>query len=372
MSVKKVFEKVHKYLSFVFGIFIVLLCLSGSILVFEHDIKNFQHPELYKVSPGNATFSEIETNIKEAYPSGKIDRIYTPEGPFGQGTYLYRVKEGKTVHTLSIDPGTGEINGTEGDESPFIVWLKSFHSTLLIPVYGIDVVGWIGFILAFILITGLYMWWPGIKRMLQGLKWRKNAPNSYAKFSSLHRVIGVYTIPILLVITLSGALIPFYVTMLGWFGIDSSMPAEKLTLQPTPEGELPLDVLLAKIKEDGPNDVISQIRYPASPEKAIEFRTNRVQDPGFGSNRIYMNQYTGEIIGKQGPDTTPGWIVKVWLFPLHTAVEYNLFLKIIYALAGLVPVFLMFSGLYIWWYKRGKRKRSTAQKKDEKQKVLIS
>ncbi|RBP84532.1 putative iron-regulated membrane protein [Cytobacillus firmus] len=359
MSVKKVIGKVHLYLSLVFGIFIVLLCVSGSILVFDHDIKKFQHPELYNVSAGNATYSEIESNIKEAYPNGKINRIYTPEGPFGLGTYLYWVKEGKTVHTLSIDPGTGEINGNEGDESPFIVWLKSFHSTLLIPVYGIYVVAWIGFILAFILLTGLYMWWPGIKKTIQGLKLRKNAPNSYARFSSWHKVIGVYTIPILLVITLSGALIPFYVGMLGWFGIDSTMSAEELTLQPTPEGELPLDVLLAKLKENEPNNnVLSQIRYPASPEKAIEFRTKRLQDPGFGSNRIYMNQYTGEIIGKQGIDTTPGWIGKVWLFPIHTAVDFSMFLKIVYALAGLVPVFLMFSGLYIWWFKRRKRRQT--------------
>ena len=47
---KKIFHKIHLWLSVPFGIFITLTCFSGAMLVFEKEITEWCRPELYFVN----------------------------------------------------------------------------------------------------------------------------------------------------------------------------------------------------------------------------------------------------------------------------------------------------------------------------------
>jgi len=78
------------------GIFIVLIGLTGSLLVFEPEINSMLHPNLYKVTEGEkVTYQQALQIVSEAHPKGQIDRVYTPSEPNARGVYLFRLKEGE-------------------------------------------------------------------------------------------------------------------------------------------------------------------------------------------------------------------------------------------------------------------------------------
>ncbi len=47
---KKIFAKIHLWLSLPLGIVLTVVCLSGAVLVFEGEITRALHPELYRVA----------------------------------------------------------------------------------------------------------------------------------------------------------------------------------------------------------------------------------------------------------------------------------------------------------------------------------
>ncbi len=79
-----------------------------------------------------------------------------------------------------VDPGTGEVLGDRGDpyKEGFNGWMANLHFYLfageigLTKETGIKVVSVVGMVLFFILVTGIYLWWPGLRRWALGFKIR--------------------------------------------------------------------------------------------------------------------------------------------------------------------------------------------------------
>nr|WP_295975214.1 PepSY-associated TM helix domain-containing protein [uncultured Bacillus sp.] len=52
-----------------------------------------------------------------------------------------------------------------------------------------------------------------------------------------------------------------------------------------------------------------------------------------------------------------GLLYQIWHFPLHTGSFGGILTKILYAAGSLTPSILMFTGIYMWLYKKKKRKQ---------------
>ena len=63
---KKVFRKIHLWLSVPFGLLITLICFSGAMLVFETEVMELCHRDLYSVETGGAA----------PLPRGKVADAY--------------------------------------------------------------------------------------------------------------------------------------------------------------------------------------------------------------------------------------------------------------------------------------------------------
>lgn len=360
MQVRKVIQKIHLYLSLLAGIFIVVLSLTGSVLVFKSELTRVMYPELFKVTQGERiSYQEAQKFITSAYPKAQMQRIYTPDEPVTGGTYLFWIAQGGKREYVYMDPGTGKLLGTL-DEKSFLNKLSNFHMYLMIQKYhGFEIVGYIGFIFTFILLSGVYLWWPGIKSWAQGFI-RKKASNPYMKKSNLHRLVGIYSTPVLLIIAITGALYPFSPQILGWFGTGWTPPASKLVVQPKPEGRMPVDQLMQLAEQTTPNSKVTLVLLPAKPDKHIDIRLTRSYDPGLGDTgniKVWMDPYTGKVLEKWDPRTN-NVFYQTWIYPLHVGAFGGIVTQILWAIVGLLPSILMFTGVYIWLYKKKQRKRS--------------
>ena len=72
MTARKLFAKIHLWLSIPLGLIISVICFSGAMLVFEKDIAGLLHRELYRVEvPDGAEAmrpSELARRVMEQMP----------------------------------------------------------------------------------------------------------------------------------------------------------------------------------------------------------------------------------------------------------------------------------------------------------------
>ena len=80
--------------------------------------------------------------------------------------------------------------------------------------------------------------------------------------------------------------------------------------------------------------------------------------PSGSSNvTVYEDPYTGEILGKTNPNA-PMAFYSVWKRGLHFATWGGEPVKIASFFMGMMPLFLMITGLVIWQFKARARRRS--------------
>lgn len=91
---KKLFRKLHLWLSVPFGILIALICFSGAMLVFEDEVTQWAKPHLYRVSEPSGT--RISTEEAAALVAATL--------PEGVGVRESRLSLLPTAPTRSASP----------------------------------------------------------------------------------------------------------------------------------------------------------------------------------------------------------------------------------------------------------------------------
>ena len=172
---RKLFGKIHLWLSIPVGIILSIICFSGAALVFEKEITQACNPHLYKVSvpEGNAAVlppSQLIARIKEqTADSLKLTSLQYSGKADEAATVTFKNAGRKS---LSVNPYTGEVNGwIEGNA--FFQTMRKLHRWLLNPPpqkgassVGKMIVGISTLLMVVILISGLVIWWPRTHKAL--------------------------------------------------------------------------------------------------------------------------------------------------------------------------------------------------------------
>ncbi|RNB81240.1 hypothetical protein EDM56_26355 [Brevibacillus fluminis] len=381
MTVRKIMLKVHLWLSLLVGLFLVAICTSGSILVFKDEINVAIHSNYYKPLPPTGTTISVEelTQIaSKAFPGYHTNFIDTPEYIGGVYRLWLNNEENKieTYKHVLIDPGTGKVLGGYDVYGGFMGFLDDLHIHLLMKKdfglgeeFGIYSVGIVGLVFLVILVTGIYVWWPGIRKWVSGFKVIYNK-GIYFLNRDLHKSIGIISVPLLLILALTGAAFVFDETIFGWFGSQPySTPPVAIESTPNGQNRMPLDEFFKIAKKEYPDFQANEMYVPGEPKEAVQvYMSSTGYDPTlFGNVRVYIDQYTGKVIWKSDPtnETTAG-MYDTWRTALHYGFFGGEIVKVIYFIFGMMPLVLMITGLVVWRYKANLKKKS---KKKAQEKV---
>lgn len=374
MGLRKTMNKLHLWLSLLAGLFICLLSLSGSALVFENEINRMLHTDLYKATPGPAvSYDQAYQTVLHTYPKAQIQRIYSPDEFSSKGIYTFLITNQKKSLSVYVDPGTGKILGTQTGDT-FTNWLSEFHHYFFLKEYnGMKLVGVVGLIFFVILLTGLFLWWPGLKNWIRGFTFRRTS-NRYVQNLDFHRIFGMAWVPFLLVVSLTGALFPFGKDFLQVFDLKTSTSPskDKLVAEPLPSGYVPLDQLILAAQTQIADGKVTQIRMPkkAAPgekEGVVEIRMSHQYDPSnasTGNARVWVDPYSAKVVATTdaAADSSFASVYQTWLFPLHTGRFGGLFTQILFAIGGIVPTMLMVTGLVMMRLKAVKKKQAALKR----------
>ncbi|BBH22929.1 hypothetical protein Back11_42740 [Paenibacillus baekrokdamisoli] len=357
--------RTHLVLSLFLGLFFVAICLSGSFLVLRTDIDRWQHPDLYKATPGHATLQTILTNATEANAGKVIDYFEYPRKEDGLFHVWLTTPDGKgPEQQVFIDPGSGKVLGqNDGEQSVFMKFMGNLHYYLLLEgVIGNNgaqlVEAIVGLVFLIVLVTGVFVWWPGIRKFASGFRIVRHKGKLVFQ-RDLHRSIGIVTSPILIVFALTGILFTSdaALNLFGGFQTYVDAPAERKTIKPGGE-PLPLDQLIAKVQQVVPNGDPVYATNSVDPTQASAVIMNVGYNPSqYGNVTTYINQYTGDILWKSDPSSKLS-IYQNLKYGLHFGTWGGEFSKILYVIIGVAPLFFMITGVTIWQLKARAKRRS--------------
>lgn len=358
---------VHLWLGLASGIILFLVCLSGTILTFEHEIKDL-FAEDFRVEAGDEKLS-VEQLISALESEGIVSSVTVPaeEGE----AYEFSVKESpkqRRGSTYYVNPYTAEFSKTQKSslDGFFFSMFKLHRWLLLDSSIGRPIVGVSTIIFLILSITGIVLWFPK-----KNIKWKTLKPGFKIKFSArwkrinhdLHNTLGFYACIFLVVMSLTGLCWSFQ-----WY---RDLGSEVMGAQifggrggPRVESE-------AQIGED---EVISiaEVEKITAQELNYEGKTSisfPSGDKGVYSIRKYESAKLSPIIADNLIVDRDGKVLKKEIFndkplnvritslikPLHTGTIYGGFSKFIYFLACLIATSLPITGTFIWLNKMKKK-----------------
>jgi uncharacterized iron-regulated membrane protein len=138
-KIRKFFNDIHMWLGLVSGMIVILICLSGTIYVYNTEITEKSAPHLYKVVPDLSKKKmqpEDGISIAEKAGDGKVISIVVPAEVDRTFQYTVRKKEEKgRGTTYMLNPYTGAITGNSNEKNgtkEFMGKMFSLHRWLLI------------------------------------------------------------------------------------------------------------------------------------------------------------------------------------------------------------------------------------------------
>lgn len=247
----------HRWTALVLGLLLVVVTTSGVPLLWEAEITRAQHPEAYRAAgPGTMSFAEVADVVERHDSSFRPQSLYRTHG-------VVVADDFESGRRVSVDPSNGQVLAdfnpvTEGgfvattmgllynlhlcllscEEYPgYQQWLAAqvpgsaragFEGEKL--TWGGLLLGVMGLLLLLLAVSGVWLWWPGVKHWVRGVRvrWRKGR---YARDYDLHQVAGMIALPLLLVWAVTGMGHEFGFVEKSWYQAVPGEAREEVVLE---------------------------------------------------------------------------------------------------------------------------------------------
>ena len=180
----------HQYSGFIFAAYLIVICLSGSALVWlENPLGGYRDytQTSVPVLAQKVLLSEMVQTVERANPGKRVYHVLEscPSGC----SYNLSLHDGPNRLDVLVDPYTGKIVGSEVWERSVVGWLYRLHADLFAGDSGEAINATIGLSVIIVTLTGLYLW-PGWQQSKHGftIRWRGG---SYRINYDLHKVVGI-------------------------------------------------------------------------------------------------------------------------------------------------------------------------------------
>lgn len=350
----KIFKKIHLWLSVPVGVFVVIICITGALMVFEKDITEMLSPSLYKVeNVGDRRLNPSELLEKVNAQTDENLTVTSLEysgQPDGTARVSYREK-GK--EQLFVDPYTGQVKGW-GSTPVFFATVKKLHRWLMDAPsskeggsVGRYWIGTVAVVMSVILITGLLIWIPLNRKMLS-MRLKVVANKGLRRFLyDSHVALGFYALLFLLMMSLTGPTwsFPWYRTAFySVFGVSqSAAPASAVTSgkQQNAVDFRVWDKALESVSALYPDKsgvVVENGKVKVTVSELITRRQDVVEFDGDG-NVLAVKKYAEQ------PKSSK---IKAWILAFHSGQWGGVWVKFLYFFAALIGASLPITGYYMW------------------------
>jgi uncharacterized iron-regulated membrane protein len=361
-------RKLHLWLGLSFGALLVLLGLTGSVLAFYPELDALLHPEI-RADGGPPDWDRALATVRAEWPGKQGPWRFEVTGQGGAIPARYYNPPERAGHAFRplmvwLSPDGGRVLRRDYWGEYAVTFIYDLHYTLLLGRTGGALVGWLGFGILALLLSGLWAWWPRAS-WAKALRFKRGAHPQRA-LRDWHKLAGLAGLAFLLLLTVTGIMLALPEES------DAALGAAGLPVSHAPHvheasAAVPLRTspsqAIAAAQSALPGARIAWIKTP--PAGGGNWRL-RMQTPGDPSYRfphsfVWVDGATGQVLAVQDARRgAAGTQVINWLHPLHDGSAGGLAGRLLAVLAGLVPAALFWTGWRRWRGKSTKRSKHPA------------
>jgi len=367
VRLRKILFVFHLWTGLGIGLYLVMLGLTGSILVFRPELEERMFPEFVHVASPSAEAkplpaSKMVAAVRRAFPGIPEEKLATLEMPRHPGAAFSAQAETPDGQTfVTLDPYTGKVISRGPYDGNIVALLGNLHMYLLMEAQGMLINTFGGLLAALLIGSGLWLWWPATVRQIRARLTVKRGVSVKRLMNDLHNVFGMYGLAFLVMASVTGAIFGIWEPVQGLVNRATGSPDAPAAPSSVPIGaaRLPLERLVAIAEETGPDARLSSITYPTKPDQP--FSAWKITDQGlFLYVSVTIDPYTGKVLQHTDSRKEPvGGQIMRWVQMLHFGWWGGWPSKIPYALLGLLPLGLFATGVGRYWL-RWKQKAGKA------------
>jgi uncharacterized iron-regulated membrane protein len=371
---RKLWLNVHVWLGLSLGFFLALIGLTGSVLVFHHEIDHALNSDLFEAAPNPSgsrkPLDEILATAKQAAPAGWNSAWL--DAPIENGNYVfgfyYPEASAKRIEVESlnvvIDPYTAEVVGRRVFyhawnplKHCFTGFFFKLHYALFLGETGLTIVGVLAVFFFISVMTGLILWWPLTGNWKRVLTIKRKA--SVERFNhDLHQSAGFYTLIVMLALLVSGMYfnLPDQFRWLVERFSALTPAAEAATPAITGSAATPVESALKQAQNIYPGGTPHYYAFGDGDKailtacyKDIPALRSKVLDMGC----VAIDSQSGKILQINDPaHGTAGDVFMQWQWPLHSGLAFGWTGRILVFITGLMCPLLFVTGVIRWLQKR--------------------
>jgi uncharacterized iron-regulated membrane protein len=201
---RKVLFQLHLWSGIGIGLYVLVISETGSIVVYSNELYRAATPDPVIVSQTGPRLAEdqLRATATRLYPGYTAIGISGGQKPDQAVTVTFSGPGGRKDRLFN--PYTGK---DMGDAVPlglrFVSRLLELHDDLLAGPTGRKINGFGGLLLIVLALTGIVVWWPGIKTWRRSLTVHRNV--GWRRFTwDLHSMLGFWMLAFILLFGLSG------------------------------------------------------------------------------------------------------------------------------------------------------------------------
>lgn len=359
----------HSALGIAFAALIYIVCLSGSLTVFLHELGRWEQPDAPVVSEPlgpEAVAAAVDGAYRKALAANAVHDVFV----MGPGPALSRVlvtfhdhDSGVEGHWLADASGVPLVE----QKTPWTEFITELHIRLHLPhTWGLFLVGLTGVALLSSLISGLLSH-PRLFKDAFALRWGGGGRLEQA---DLHNRLGVWGLPFHVVVSTTGALLGLSTLIVGVLALAAYDGDSEKAFATILGPQASADETAAPLP-----DVAAMVRHVQREHPEARFVSAHVQHIAKAGQVVHLgmrtpghlamaNSYyfdgTGKPLGDGGLETgSIGKQILGALQPLHFGWFGGFAVKIAYGLLGLALTVVTHSGVAIWLARRREAGRPT-------------
>jgi uncharacterized iron-regulated membrane protein len=313
---RKALFQVHLWTGIGAGLYVLLLSISGSVIVFRQDVfRAYESPIIHVESAGERMNSDqIRDAAKRVYPGYDVTQVYEFEDDAKRAVEV-RLEAGRWVKVRLFDPYTGaDLGRAVPWQISVMAWFYDFHAELFGGRLGrqINAVG--GALWSLLALTGVFVWWQGIQNWKRGLLIR--VKSGWKRFNwDLHSALGFWT----LLFTLMWGLTGIFASIPDPFrnAVEYLEPLQRIESPPPPVGSRGTGVAQSQDRGETPQAAPGQRGFRG------------------GGRRPRFKPRVGDKILRGA-------------YALHFGNFAGTKLKVAWVILGLAPGLLFVTGLLMW------------------------
>ncbi|MGL5913986.1 MAG: PepSY-associated TM helix domain-containing protein [Bacteroidales bacterium] len=389
---RKVFTKIHLWLSLPFGLVITLLCLTGAILVFETEIMTLARKNIYEIKQIETQTIVIQNLIESVQSTLNEDVEVTGITISSNPAHAYQVNLSKPHRaSVYINQYTGEIQG-KSERAAFFLFIFRLHRWLLDSpqasteggiAWGKSITGISTLMFILILLSGLIVWIPRTAKVLKN-RIRIATNKGVTRFwYDLHVSAGFWAFALLLIMAVTAPTWSFtwyrsaFYKLLGADLAQQNNRGSNANLhkasasQTKPERRSHSEFYSSTQSDKTPQNKYASWQKVLNTLSETKPKYHKINIKAQGASLSYNRWGNQRATDNYQFDANTGQITKItaykhsersnklrgWIYSLHVGSWGGWFSKLLTVIAALIGASLPITGYY-FWIKRLKQKHN--------------